>query len=122
MTSNTTTPPAGCRIGDRSAGHRTPQTTYDNLGRTTQTIADYTNGTPTNGSNQTTEYTYDGDDHTLTVQGRLAGRRLPDDAIRLRRHHARGQHVNTNDILAAVKYPDPTTGTAEQQRSRKSTP
>ena len=67
------------------------QTTYDNLGRTTKTIDDYTNGTPTNSSNQTTEYTYDGEGHTLTVKADLPGGDLPNDAVRLRRHDARGK-------------------------------
>src|SRR5437667_2308846 len=33
---------------------------YDNLGRVTKTIQDYTDGTPTNNTNKTTEFTYDG--------------------------------------------------------------
>src|SRR5207248_1160450 len=32
---------------------------YDNLGRTTQTIEAYTNGTPTTTTNKTTNFTYD---------------------------------------------------------------
>ena len=43
------------------------QTSYDNLGRTTKTIEDYTNGTPTNNTNKTTEYTY-----LLTMQPHFA--------------------------------------------------
>ena len=42
--------------------------TYDLLGRKTQTIEDYTNGTPTSSSNRTTNFTYDGLGHTLTLQ------------------------------------------------------
>ena len=33
---------------------------FDMLGQTTETIAAYTNGTPTSDTNQITEYTYDG--------------------------------------------------------------
>ena len=40
---------------------------YDNLGRVTKDIQDYTDGTVTDDSNKTTEYTYDGDGNTLTV-------------------------------------------------------
>ena len=40
---------------------------YDMLGRQTQTIADYTDGTPTSDSNQTTDYTYDGNGDVLTM-------------------------------------------------------
>jgi hypothetical protein len=39
----------------------------DMLGNQTQTIADYTDGTPTNDSNQTTDYTYDGNGDVLTM-------------------------------------------------------
>lgn len=49
---------------------------YDLLGRTTTTIADFTDGTPTTSSNQTTEYTYDGSDHILTMTAVL-----PSDAL-----------------------------------------
>jgi YD repeat-containing protein len=40
---------------------------YDNLGEVTKTIQDYTTGTPTNSSDKTTEYTFDGDGHMLTL-------------------------------------------------------
>jgi YD repeat-containing protein len=87
------------------------QTTYDNLGRTTKTIEDYTNGTPTNSSDKTTEYTYDGMGHTLTVKADL----LPSGAHQTTQYVygfsyvAIGQFYS-NDLLSAVYYPDPTTG------------
>jgi len=40
---------------------------YDMLGRQKETIADYTDGTPTPSSNQTTDYTYDGNGDVLTM-------------------------------------------------------
>src|SRR5260370_11021416 len=46
---------------------------YDNLGRVTKTIEDYTDGNPTNNSNKTTEYTYDGDNNMLTVKADMPG-------------------------------------------------
>ena len=49
-----------------AAGEETKYS-QDALGRTTQTIEDYTNGTPTANSDKTTNYTYDSDGNTLTV-------------------------------------------------------
>jgi hypothetical protein len=42
-------------------------TSYDNLGQVTQTIEAYTNGVPTSSTNKTTNFTYDGDGHLLTL-------------------------------------------------------
>jgi hypothetical protein len=49
------------------------QKSYDNLGGLTQTIEDYTNGTPTNTTNKTTQFSYDGDNH-LTKSEKGVGR------------------------------------------------
>src|SRR5262249_21238560 len=43
------------------------RTFYDALQRTAQTVQDYTDGTPTNNTNKTTNYTYDGDGNLLTL-------------------------------------------------------
>ncbi len=86
------------------------QTTYDNLGRTTKTIDDYTNGTPTNSSNQTTEYTYDGEGHTLTVKADLPGGAYQTTQYVYGVTTLAGSNINSNDILSVVEYPDPTTG------------
>ena len=43
------------------------KTFFDMLGEQTKTVADYTDGTPTNDSNQTTEFSYDGDGHVVTM-------------------------------------------------------
>jgi hypothetical protein len=37
----------------------------------TKTVQDYTNGTPTNSSENTTQYSYDGSSHMLTSQADL---------------------------------------------------
>ena len=44
------------------------KTYYAALRRVIKTIAAYTDGVPTNNTNQTVEYTYDGDSHVLTLQ------------------------------------------------------
>src|SRR5262249_4362268 len=46
---------------------------YDNLGRTTKTIEAYVDGTPSNADDKTTEYTYDGSSHIVTLQADLTG-------------------------------------------------
>jgi RHS repeat-associated protein len=83
------------------------KTTYDNLGRALKTVQDYTDGTVTNNSNKTTEYTYDGSNHVLTVQADQPGGA-----------HQRTQYVygvstatiSSNDLLGAVQHPDKTSG------------
>jgi RHS repeat-associated protein len=87
------------------------RTLYDNLGRVTATIHDYTTGTPTNTSDYTTAYTYDGDNHVLTVQAVMpAGTPSQTTQYVYGVTAAAGSAVNSNDLLAATIYPDPTTG------------
>ncbi len=86
------------------------RTNYDNLGRVTQTIADYTNGTETAESNISTEYGYDGNDNLLYVQADQPGGSYQKTAYVYGVTTAAGDGLNSNDILAAVQHPDPTTG------------
>jgi RHS repeat-associated protein len=85
------------------------KTYYDNLGRTTKTIEDYTDGTPTDSSNKTTEFTFDGDGHMLTLKADL-----PSSAYEETQWNygvtTSSSGVNSNDILASMEYPDPSTG------------
>jgi RHS repeat-associated protein len=85
-------------------------TSYDNLGRVTQTIADYTNGTPTSNSNQTTQYTYDGDNHVLTVKAIEPSSAYETTQFVYGVTTSGGSNLNSNDVLAATEYPDPSTG------------
>jgi RHS repeat-associated protein len=86
------------------------QTTYDNLGRTTKTIENYTNGAPTNFSNKTTEYTYDGSGHTLTVKADLPAGGYQTTQYVYGVSTVLGDPINSNDLLFEVNYPDPNTG------------
>jgi RHS repeat-associated protein len=87
------------------------RTLYDNLGRATETISDYTTGTPTNTSDHTTAYTYDGDNHVLTVQAVMpAGMPSQTTQYVYSVTTANGSALNSNDLLSATVYPDPTTG------------
>jgi RHS repeat-associated protein len=87
------------------------RTEYDALRRTTKTIEDYTDGTPTNDSNRTTAYTYDGDDHALTVTAVLpSGTPSQTTQYLYGVSTDTGSAVNSTDLLAATIFPDPTTG------------
>jgi YD repeat-containing protein len=83
---------------------------YDNLDRTTQTIEDYTNGTPTATSNKTTNFTYDGDDHVLTLQAVETGDASETTQWVYGVTTGQGSNLNSNDLLYQAQYPDPSTG------------
>jgi hypothetical protein len=51
---------------------------YDNLGRVTKTVEAYDGGSITSNTNKTTEYSYDGMNHVITLQSDL-----PNSAIEL---------------------------------------
>ena len=77
----------------------------------TQTIDDYTNGVPTASSNSTTNYTYDGLGDELTVQAVMpSGTPSQTTQYVYGVTTAGGIGINSNDLLAKVEYPDPTTG------------
>ena len=60
------------------------------LGRTTETIAAYTNGVPTDDTNQTTSYTYDGNNDVLTMTAVMpSGQNSQNNAVCLRRQSQR---------------------------------
>ena len=86
---------------------------YDALGRTTQTIQNYTNGTPTSSSNATINYTYDGMDHVLTVTAVMpAGTPSQTTQYVYGVTTASNSGLNSNDVLAQVRYADKSTGAA----------
>ena len=79
----------------------------------TQDIQDYTDGTPTDDSNQTTQYTYDGDNNVLTVTAvQPTGGNTASQTTQYVYGvtTAGGSAIDSNDLLAATEYPDPTTG------------
>lgn len=98
------------------------RTLYDALQRTTETIDDYTNGTPTDSSNYTTAYTYDGDNNMLTVTTvQPAGTPSQTTQYVYGVTAATGSAINSNDLLAATLYPDPTTGLPSSSPSQQET-
>jgi RHS repeat-associated protein len=88
------------------------QSSYDLLGRTIQTIADYTDGTPTDSSNQTTDYTYDGDNNVLTMTAVMPSGETSQVTYYVYGVNTdQGSSIDDNDLLYQVEYPDPTSGT-----------
>jgi RHS repeat-associated protein len=89
-------------------------TLYDALGRTTQTSANYT-GTGIAGasSNVATNYTYDGDNNVLSVTA-LQASATPSQTTQ---YIYGGSGADSNDLLTAVWYPDPTTGAASSSQA-----
>ena len=93
---------------------------YDALGRVTQNIADYTNGTPTTSSNQTTYFGYDGLGNVLTVKAVMpSGTPSQTTKSVYGVTTASGSGINSNDLLATVEYPDPTTGSPSTSASNQ---
>jgi RHS repeat-associated protein len=86
------------------------KTYYDNFGRVTKAIEDYVDGTPSNNDDKTTEYTYDGDGHTLTVQADLVSGAYEKTQFVYGVTTTDGSALNDNDLLAATEHPDPSTG------------
>ena len=87
---------------------------YDALGRVTETVADdIGNGTPTDSTNQTTAYAYNGDDEVTSMTAVLpAGQPSQTTDYVYGVSNADGSGIEDDDLLRAVWYPDPTTGQA----------
>ncbi len=82
------------------------QSYFDALGRTTETIADYTDGTPTSSSNQTTTYTYDGNGDILAQAAVMpSGTNNQVTEYVYGVTTGNGSAVDSNDLLAKVEYP-----------------
>jgi RHS repeat-associated protein len=78
-------------------------TAYDLLGRTTKTVEGYTgDGTPTDSTNRTTAYTYNGTNHPLTQTAVLPG------GLEQTTRYIYGVTglLNSNDLVVQVIYPD----------------
>jgi RHS repeat-associated protein len=83
---------------------------YDNLGRETKTVEAYDGGSQTATTNKTTEFTYDGSNHMLTLQADETGGAYQKTQWIYSVTTTGGSDVNSNDILANVQYPDLSTG------------
>lgn len=88
------------------------RTAYDLIGRRTGVIENYVDGAPSAADDRTTLYTYDGNDHVLTM---IAA--LPSSAVQTTQYvygvsPSNGSTITSNDLHAATKYPDKSTGAA----------
>ncbi len=97
------------------------QTTYDAAGRVTQTIEDYTDGTPTASTNRKTTYTYDGLDHTLTLTAVMPSGTNSQTTAYTYGVTTSGSSINSNSLLSKVAYPDKTAGTASTSTGDQNT-
>src|SRR5206468_2112021 len=84
----------------------TTKYTHDALGRLTKMVENYIDGVPTDSSNRTTSYTYNGDDE-LTSQTAVmpSGQTSQTTQYVYGVTTASGSAINSNDLLAAVLYP-----------------
>ena len=86
---------------------------HDALGRTTETVADYTGGTPTDSTDQTTTWAYDGVGNVTGMTAVMpAGQPSQTTQYVYGVGPSTGSGVSDNDLLQATQYPDPTTGAA----------
>jgi YD repeat-containing protein len=85
--------------------------TYDALGRTTQSIAAYVDGVPSNNDDATTQYTY-ANGHTTSVKVLLPGGGVQETGYVYGVSQTTGSGIDSNDIAQAVRYPNPNTGIA----------
>ncbi|MDB5313782.1 MAG: hypothetical protein JWO38_7984 [Gemmataceae bacterium] len=91
------------------------RTYYDALGRTTQTVQDFTDGGITNSSNKTTAYTYNGAGMT-SLTAALAGGGVETTAYVYGVTTAGGSGINSNDVVGVTQWPDKTTGAASSSQ------
>jgi RHS repeat-associated protein len=94
------------------------KTFYDALGRQTKTVANYVDGTPSDADDQTTLYTYDGDNHVITLTADMpSGQNDQTTGYVYGVTSSGGNAIDSNDLLQLVKYPDKSTGAASSSAS-----
>jgi len=91
------------------------KTYYDLAGRTIKTIANYVDGVAANAADdQITEYTFDGEDHILTMKA-VINNSGTNNVFQTTQYvygvtTSGGSDLNSNDLLAQTIYPDVTSG------------
>ncbi|MCY2999550.1 MAG: PEP-CTERM sorting domain-containing protein [Planctomycetota bacterium] len=96
------------------------RTLYDDLGRRTTTIANYTGGAPGSVTDVTTRYTYNASGNVRTIEAvQPAGTPSQVHEYLYEARTASGSAINSNEWQIGIRYPDPITGqaTALQQDS-----
>ena len=90
---------------------------YDDVGRVIKTIENVVDSTmettdSTEDDDRTTEWTYDGSDHVLTMKAHLAGGAFQTTEWIYDATTAGGSDVNSKDVLTAINFPDSSSGAA----------
>jgi RHS repeat-associated protein len=85
-------------------------TDYDLLGRTKQVTEAYTDGASSSADDRKTAYTYNGNGDILTMKSLLPGGTFQETAYIY--GVSTGSDVTSNDLLAEIRYPDKSTGSA----------
>ena len=85
---------------------------YDRLGRTTTSIENYVDGAPSAADDRTLKYTYDGNSNLLTVTADLPSGSNDQTTQYVYGVAGGGSDIYANDLLAEVRYPDPSSGAA----------
>ena len=86
------------------------RTYNDALGQTTEVVQNYTGSAETSDSDVATEYGHDGDGNVTYVKADEPGGAYQETLYLYGVTTDNGSTINSNDLLAAVEYPDPTTG------------
>src|SRR5579884_4168059 len=94
-------------------------TNYDNLGRLTRIIQNYTGQAETTESDVSTNYYYDGNNNVTYVQANEPGGAYQETRYLYGVTTAGGSGVNSNDILSAIQHPDPSTGRPSSSQQDK---
>jgi YD repeat-containing protein len=102
--------PAGNQSTVTDAKGIVTKTLFDALSRTTQTIENFSgDGTPSGATNRTTALTYNGDDEVLTQTAVLPSSQHQTTAY-LYGISGTNNAITVNNLLAAVEYPNLSTG------------
>ncbi len=86
--------------------------TYDALARVTKQVEAYTDGTPSTNDDKTVEFTYDAAGHMLTLKAWQTGGAYEETQWVYGVTTSGGSTINSNDLLAEVRYPNKSTGAA----------
>ena len=110
-----TTRPAGCENVTDPRGI-VNFSDYDDLGRVTKTIEAYVDGIVSGNDDRTTEFTYDGNSNLTMIWAWST-----DSVAQITQYvygvtTAGGSAINSNDLLAEVRHPDPEHRRRQQHR------
>jgi YD repeat-containing protein len=86
------------------------KTDYDMLGRTVDTIQDFVSFAPSNSSDRTTSYQYDGDNNVTFETANLPARAIETTEYVYGVTPTTGSDITSNDLIYATEYPSQSNG------------